>query len=60
MVKTCSKCLFCDLCGGSKTCKHFAPFDDYEDEWIEEEIERRREEFRQEWLVYIYGGQYDA
>lgn len=52
--KQCTKCLFRDKCDGSELCDDYYPVDgDMTDDAVDELIQNRHEEFRQEWNEYI-------
>lgn len=54
MNKECRHCLYFDQCGLDEACEYYAPLgDEYDDDNIEDIIETRRIEFREEWFEYI-------
>lgn len=54
MDKECRHCLYFDQCGSDEACEYYEPLgDEYDDDSIEDIIEARRIEFREEWFQYI-------
>ena len=49
--KRCEDCYYADICNGEDVCEDFDPID--LDAFIDEMIERRREEFYEDWNTYI-------
>jgi hypothetical protein len=51
--KSCKKCYFYGNCCGKRKCGFFTPVDESEeDKIIHKQIEKNREEFREEWFLY--------
>ena len=54
MDKECRHCLYYDQCGSYEVCEYYTPLgDEYDENNIEDIIEARRMEFREEWFNYI-------
>lgn len=53
-TKQCNNCYYHDVCDGSELCDDYYPIgEEAEEADIEELIEKRREEFQEEWNEYI-------
>lgn len=54
MSKSCKNCFYYDKCRSREICEDYTPLeDDMSDAEIEEIIEAKRAEFREEWQQYI-------
>lgn len=54
LTKTCSQCLYCDICNEENVCDEFFPWDEADmDSLLEEEMSERRDEFYEQWEVFM-------